>query len=148
MESCDFALAEKFANRAVERFSENEAILEASAQCYTEVGHIQKARACYQKAIAINPLNGWRKYLSYAQLLEGQEALLQYMRGIEVMETRIAAKLAPKKDSAMSDPEAHSESGCSTEKLENSPEDPDEPTPRDLSTAYLAVSELYTTDLW
>lgn len=44
MESCDFALAEKFAARGIDRFPENPEMLEAAAQCFTEVGHIQKAR--------------------------------------------------------------------------------------------------------
>ncbi|OQV23999.1 hypothetical protein BV898_01958 [Hypsibius exemplaris] len=165
IESCDYALAEKFAVRGLERFPENVEVLEVAAQCFTEVGHIQKARTCYQKAISVSPLKGWRKYLGLAQLFDGRDALLQYTRGIEVMERQIADKATGKNgDSADSASAASSaepmEAAATTTagpSVESSGGDPttiadpkvdaDFPSPRDLSSAYLAISELYTTDL-
>ncbi|GAU90372.1 hypothetical protein RvY_02795 [Ramazzottius varieornatus] len=158
VESCEFVLAEKFANRAVERFPTDVSILEAAAQCYTETGHIQKARAHYHKAIAASPLKGWRKYLGLAQLCEGKDALVQYTKGIEVMEREIAEKQNAEKLEKAADTEMTTEQVNSTltnlgggetsasstfsTTVKNDP-----PSSRDLSNAYLAISELYTTDL-
>jgi hypothetical protein len=113
---------------------------------------------CYQKAIAASPLKGWRKYLGLAQLYDGQEALVQYTRGIEVMEREIAEQAVAKTGTAnptanrpVSDQMETSSSLPSEQSPDtsaNPPKNADFPSPRDLSNAYLAVSELYTTDLW
>ncbi|XP_055334726.1 uncharacterized protein LOC129585866 [Paramacrobiotus metropolitanus] len=138
MESCEFVVAEKFANRALERFPANSRVLEAAAECFTETGNITKARTCYLKAISVSPLKGWRKYLGLAQLLEGQNAVLQYTRGIEVMERELAEVAGPAQVETPNVPSASSSTEKDTAEI---------PTARDISNAYLSISELYTTDL-
>lgn len=110
------------------------------------IGFLNMLSHCYEKAISHSPLKGWRKYLGLAQLLEGKESLLQYTRGIEVMEREVADKFA--RDNPQPDPFASMKSPSETSAQAATEVPSDYPTPRDISDAYLSISELYTTDLW
>lgn len=107
---------------------------------------------CYQRAISCSPLKGWRKYLGLAQLLEGKDAVLQYTKGIEVMEREVAEKLKASTQNARNQASvAAPDEGSSQSQPPNDESvkgSSDFPQPRDISNAYLSISELYTTDLW
>ena len=104
-------------------------------------------------------MKGWRKYLGLAQLCDGRDALLQYSKGIEVMERQIADRATGKDkptaqvpfpapdamETASSSSDMASDTAAPVEDVEKNA---DIPSARDLSNAHLAISELYTTDLW
>lgn len=74
------------------------------------------------RAIHLSPDKGHIKYMSLAQLFQGNDALQYYRKGIEILSEELASA-APEVDK--------------TQELR-----------RDLSNAYCSVSELFTTDLW
>jgi len=116
-----YDLAQKFCQRALELDSDNIRALEMSGNLLLELGEIESAKQCLGRAIYLQPEAGHTKYLTAAQLFAGTEARDLYLKGVEVLEKRATN---------------------SGEQGENS-----ESLARELSTALVALSELYTTDL-
>jgi len=95
-----------------------------------EMGEIESARHCYGRAVVVQPDVGHAKYMTLAQLFTGLEAKNIYVKGIEVLSKAIA-NAAPTGDSAAS----------------TSDDSKIGEMRRELSTAWVAMSELYMTDL-
>lgn len=124
-----YEMAQKFCQRALEMDNDNARALELSGGLLLEMGEIESARHCFGRAVVVNPDVGHEKYMTLAQLFTGLEAKNIYVKGIEVI-TKAIANLAPSNESGAS-------SGAS--KISE--------LRRELSTAWVAVSELYMTDL-
>jgi len=125
-----YEMAQKFCQRALEIDNDNARALELSGGLLLEMGEIESARHCYGRAVVVQPEVGHTKYMTLAQLFTGLEAKNIYVKGIEVLSKAIA-KAAPTGDS-----------GAST-----SDDSKNEEMRRELSTAWVAMSELYMTDL-
>jgi len=124
MNEYKYELAQKFCQRALEMDNDNVRALELSGSLLLEMGEIDSARHCYGRAVVVQPDIGHSKYMTLAQLFTGSEAKNIYVKGIEVLTNAITQV-----DGASSEPEKVSE------------------LRRELSTAWVAMSELYMTDL-
>jgi len=119
MNEYKYEMAQKFCQRALEIDNDNVKALELSGSLLLEMGEIDNARHCYGRAVVVQPDIGYNKYMILGQLFTGNEARDIYLKGIEVLTNTVEA----------SDGDASSEMR------------------RELSTAWVAVSELYMTDL-
>jgi len=124
MNEYKYELAQKFCQRALEMDNDNVRALELSGSLLLEMGEIDSARHCYGRAVVVQPDSGHSKYMTLAQLFTGMEAKNIYVKGIEVLTNTITQA-----DGASSEPEKVLE------------------LRRELSTAWVAMSELYMTDL-
>jgi len=115
LDECQFELAEKFCQRALEMDSDHPRALEMCANLLLERGEVENAQHCLGRAITVQPEIGHTKYLTAAQLFTGLESRDLYQKGVELLEASAA------------------------------PGDSD--TAGQLSTAYVALSELYMSDL-
>jgi len=120
LDEYNYELAQKFCQRALELDADNVQALEMSGNLLLELGEVEKAQQCLGRAIHLQPQAGHTKYLTAAQLFTGQDSLSLYLKGVEILETCISSA---------------SGEGERSE------------TVRALSSALVAVSELYTTDL-
>lgn len=168
--------AQKFCQEALKRDADNVAALEISASLCLEVGNLEGAQHCLGRAITLKPEEGYEKYMSMAQLLNGKESLQCYQKGIELL-TKVISDL---QQSVKENKEVHSENNLTdvsaqeemgTEQCESQDENKetsltrvtrtkDEPIPscssveerqssflQDLSSAHCSIAELYMTDL-
>jgi len=90
-----------------------------SGNLLLELGQVEKAQQCLGRAIFVLPDSGHSKYLTAAQLFTGTDARDLYIKGVDLL--RAAVESAPgavKSDAA-----------------------------GEMSTAFVALSELYMTDL-
>jgi len=115
MDECQFELAEKFCQRALEISSDHPQALEMSANLLLERGEVEKAQHCLGRAITVLPETGYTKYLTAAQLFTGEESRDLYCKGIQLLLKETSAE--------------------------------DSERTVQLSNAYVAVSELYMSDL-
>jgi len=120
MDEYNYELAQKFCQRALEIDADNVRALEVTASLLLESGQVESAKHCLGRSITVAPESGHSKYLSLAQLMDGEEALSLYRKGIELL-----LKQEPSGDAA----------GESDKRS------------RELSSSYCAVSELFMTDL-
>eukprot|EP00092_Neocalanus_flemingeri_P029936 GFUD01032502.1.p1 GENE.GFUD01032502.1~~GFUD01032502.1.p1 ORF type:complete len:362 (+),score=138.10 GFUD01032502.1:53-1138(+) len=114
LDECQFELAEKFCQRALEMSADHPRALEMSANLLLERGEVEKAQHCLGRAITVQPEFGHSKYMTAAQLFSGVECRELYCKGVELL---LAGEAAASAVSA------------------------------ELSTAYVALSELYMSDL-
>jgi len=114
LDECQFELAEKFCQRALEMSNDHPQALEMSANLLLERGEVEKAQQCLGRAITVQPDQGHTKYLTAAQLFTGVESRDLYRKGVELL---LSGK------------------AINTDTAEQ------------LSTAYVALSELYMSDL-
>jgi len=121
MDEYKYDLAQKFCERALQLDSDNVRALELSSGLLLELGQVDSAQQCLGRAIFLDPHNGHTKYLTLAQLLTGTESRDLYRKGIEVLKTKMSS--LPHADEQL--PELR----------------------RDLSNAYVSISEIYMTDL-
>jgi len=115
LDECQFELAEKFCQRALEISGDHPQALEMSANLLLERGEVEKAQHCLGRAITVQPEIGSSKYLTAAQLFSGAESRDLYCKGIELL-------------------------------LSDQSKDPSD-TSSQVSNAYVAISELYMSDL-
>jgi len=108
-------------SRALELDSDNVRALEMSGNLLLEMGEGEKAKQCLGRAIHLQPNRGHTKYLTAAQLFTGVEARDLYLKGVEILQA-IIESAAGNNDTQQEDIDA-------------------------VSSALVAVSELYTTDL-
>jgi len=120
MEEYNYDLAQKFCQRALEIDGDHPQALEMTGNLLLEVGEMEKAQHCLGRAIFVQPDRGHTKYMTAAQLFSGTEARDLYLKGIALLQSTAAASNSEKEQA-----EARAE----------------------LSTAWVAVSELYMTDL-
>jgi len=121
LDEYNYELAQKFIGRALEQDADNVRALEMSGSLLLEVGEGERAKQCLGRAIHLEPQTGHTKYLMAAQLFSGVEARDLYLKGVEILQANIQSAAGTR---------------------EASPEDASA-----VSSALVAVSELYTTDL-
>jgi len=124
-----YEMAQKFCQRALEMDNDNGRALELSGGLLLEMGEIESARHCFGRAVVVNPEEGHEKYMTLAQLFTGLEAKNIYVKGIEVISKAIA-NYTPSNESGAS---------SASSKIDE--------LRKELSTAWVAMSELYMTDL-
>lgn len=97
MDSFQYEAAQTLCRTALQKDPDNVAVLETSASLCLEVGNLDGARHCLGRAITLQPESGLEKYMSMAQLMEGQEALQCYQKGIEILTRKMSNLPAVKK---------------------------------------------------
>jgi len=122
LDECQFELATKFCQRALEMDSDHPVALEMCANLLLEQGEVEKAQHCLGRAITVQPDTGFSKYLTAGQLFSGTDSRDLYCKGVELM---LAAAGATGDDTNASSGDIKSQ----------------------LSSAYVALSELYMSDL-
>ncbi|RHZ64213.1 hypothetical protein Glove_326g175 [Diversispora epigaea] len=85
IDTCDYELALKFANRALSMDENNVQVLEILGTIEIELGMFDEARENLSKAISINPNQGYSKYLYMGQLSNGLEAINYFQSGVNLM---------------------------------------------------------------
>lgn len=93
-----------------------------SASCLLEIDERERAKTMLTHAVSVSPDNGHTKYMSLAQMCEGQDAVNYYRKGIDILTKEI---------------ETVSVNSVEKSAVLN----------RELSDAYCALSEIFTTDL-
>jgi len=119
MDSCDFELAEKFYSKVLELDPSNCDIMEVLGEVLVDLGKVDKAKELFTRSIAIAP-DVASKYMNLGQLLEGEEAITNFRKGIGLMLVN-KQKLSKKKNSTIEIDEG-------------------------LSAAYCSIAEVYLTD--
>jgi len=119
MDSYDFELAEKFYSKALEMDQRNCDLMEVLGELLVDLGKVDKAKELFNKSIAIAP-NIPSKYMNLGQLLEGEQAIANFRKGIALM-LEYRQKLSQKKSSTIEIDE-------------------------ELSAAYCSLAEVYLTD--
>jgi len=122
LDEYNYELAQKFCQRALELDADNVRALEMSGNLLLEVGEVEKAKQCLGRAIHLEPEAGHTKYLTAAQLFTAKDSLSLYLKGVQILEATISTAGS-----------SQGERGAEAV--------------RALSSALVAVSELYTTDL-
>jgi len=133
----NYEMAQKFCQRALEMDADNVRALETTATLLLEAGDVENAKHCLGRAVTVAPDSGHSKYLSLAQIMDGEDSLGLYRKGIELLTSeveRLAASPASNEAAA-----AASEGPQPVDKLASAK--------RELSSSYCAVAELFTTDL-
>merc|ERR1712198_596138 len=74
LDECQFELAEKFCQRALELDSDHPIALEMCANLLLERGEVEKAQHCLGRAITVQPDSGFTKYLTAGQLFSGTDS--------------------------------------------------------------------------
>lgn len=138
MEEYKYDLAKKFCERALELESDHPRALEMTGNLLLELGEVERAQHCLGRAIVVAPEEGHTKYMTAAQLFPGTQARDLYLKGIEVLQKSSSAPEVCR--STHSSP--CSLPSCTPLSLEQEAQARSE-----LSTAYVALSELYLTDL-
>ncbi|XP_058940486.2 uncharacterized protein [Pocillopora verrucosa] len=123
LDNFNYELAIKFCERALGIEPDNLEVLEMAGSVYLETGDMDKAKSCFENAVRISPDQGYSKFMNLGQLLEGQEAVAAFNKGIQLM---IASKDNDTAQASASD----STVASSTE----------------ISTAYCSLAEMYLTD--
>ncbi|XP_042208383.1 uncharacterized protein LOC121856759 [Homarus americanus] len=77
--------AQYLCQEALKRDPDNVSALETSSSLCLEVGNLDGAKHCLGRAITLKSEEGYAKYMSMAQLLEGKESLQCYQKGIEIL---------------------------------------------------------------
>ncbi|XP_042878957.1 probable assembly chaperone of rpl4 [Penaeus japonicus] len=160
--------AQKYCQEALKREPDYVPALETSASLCLETGNLDGAKHCLGRAITVQPDEGYSKYLSMAQLMEGNESLECYQKGIEILSETVA--LAQKSENGKSlggndKPETENvmtENGTTNEEVlsDEAKADVEQPLTnsgdskedkpaliRKISTACCSIAELYMTDL-
>lgn len=88
-----YTTAQVYCQEALRRNPDHVAALESSANLCIEVGNQDGARQCLGRAITVEPECGHSKYVTMAQLMNGNEALQCYMKGTQLIEAEIAKLL-------------------------------------------------------
>ncbi|OII74136.1 TPR repeat-containing protein [Cryptosporidium ubiquitum] len=106
----------------------NSNILSAYGEFMCSIGNFDRAKELLEKSIKINPYDDYVKYFSLAQILDGEESLFYWRKGIEILRENIKNIMEKRENDKYS-----------IEKLD---------LMRDqLCSAYCAISELFMTDL-
>lgn len=84
----------EFYKRALEMEAENTAVMDDAAQLLLDCNHIEPAISLLTRSIELAPEQGHEKYMNLAQLLQGQDSLSCFGKGIEIMQRTLAAAQA------------------------------------------------------
>jgi tetratricopeptide (TPR) repeat protein len=85
LDSFDIEVALKWCYKGLNRYPDNNDILEAAGNVMLEMGHIEDAIKCFQRAIDFHPNDGYIKYLQLGQINSGNEAVDFITKGIQIM---------------------------------------------------------------
>jgi len=113
-----YELAQKFCQRALEMDPDNVRALEMSGNLLLELGQTESAQQCLGRAIHLAPETGHTKYMTAAQLFTGIDSRNLYLKGVEILQKTASEATAASTDLAA-----------------------------ELSSALVALAELYMTDL-
>lgn len=147
--------AQLYCQEALKRDPDNLKALEISANLCLETGNLDGAKHCLGRAITLAPENGFIKYLSLGQLLEGKDSLQSYLKGIELIKQEINKSKKDETEFEIEEKENNckdniSDDNVNVNKSENAQAEPkseEESLNRKLSNAYSAIAELYMSDL-
>lgn len=124
--------------RALEQEPENIECLNMYGGLLAEMGPREEAVAVLQKAVALQPQQGFEKYMYLAQLLEGQEAVASVRKGIEL----VRAKLQLLESGQLPPEEQDSDEELGEGESEAMVESMKDMTKLELCSALCALSEL------
>ncbi|KAG8443183.1 hypothetical protein GDO86_011839 [Hymenochirus boettgeri] len=127
MDNFNYEMAELFCQRALDMDPTNLEILDMMGNICMELGHAEKAKQVFLKAVELSPDKGHAKYMYLGQIHCKEEALQYFSKGIEVMIG--AYHNQPTMAGATS----------FTEEMEV--------TTKDIAAAFCSVAEIYFTDL-
>ena len=116
----------EFYKRALELEPENTAVMDDTAQLLLDCNHMEPAVSLLTRSIELAPDVGHEKYMNLAQLLQGQDSLACFGKGIEVMKKTLAAAQAA---GQAVDPAAAA-------------------LPAQIAVGLSSCAELFMTDLW
>ncbi|KAH8582493.1 TPR repeat [Cryptosporidium sp. chipmunk genotype I] len=105
----------------------NSSILSAYGEFLCSIGNFDRGKELLEKSIRVSPDDDYVKYFSLAQILDGEESLFHWRKGIEILRENI--KILEKRESDKS----------SIERLYL--------MKSQLCSAHCAISELFMTDL-
>ena len=72
-------------DEGLRRFPNDTIILDQYTDLLLQLEEIKKARELIERSIQLNPNREGRKYLNFAEMLNGNESLQMYKKGIEVL---------------------------------------------------------------
>ncbi|KXJ16984.1 probable assembly chaperone of rpl4 [Exaiptasia diaphana] len=121
MDTFNYELAQKFCERALEIDSNHLELLETAGAVFLETGETEKAKKCLEHAVELSPENGHTKYMYLGQILQGQEAVQAFTKGIDIMVKTL---------------DSNQEGATSADSV----------NPTEISTAYCSLAEIYMTD--
>lgn len=125
---------------ALEMEQDNVSALETMGTILCEKGNLKQAKEKFQRAVTLEPEKGYPKYMSLAQLVEGEESVKYFTKGIELMEKR-KGKLIK------GDDEEEEEVEGAMALPSTSPMAKLEELQSDISRGHISVAEIYLTDL-
>ena len=80
-----FEEAQVLCHEVLKRVPDHVPALEISGNLCIEIKNFEGAKQCYGRAIFLQPDEGHHKYLSMAQLMDGDESVQCYKKTIELM---------------------------------------------------------------
>jgi len=128
----------RLCNSALQLEPGNVSALETMGTILCEKGNLKSAKENFERAVALCPEKGYEKYMSLAQLVEGEESVKYFTKGLELME-----KL---KDDIIKGEEEEEVQGAAA-LPSSSPMAKLEELQSDISRGHISVAEIYLTDL-
>jgi len=130
----------RFCTSALQLEADNVSGLETMGTILCERGNLKAAKEHFEKAVVLSPEKGYAKYMSLAQLVEGEESVKHFKKGIELMETQ--------KDRIIKGEDEDEEVVQGAGALPSpSPMAKLEELQSDISRGHISVAEIYLTDL-
>ncbi|KAH7650406.1 TPR repeat [Cryptosporidium bovis] len=123
----DYEEASKLLERAYQLEPKNSFVLSVYGEFMMAIGELEKGRALIEESISVDPSDDHIKYFNLGQILEGEESLFIWKKGIEILINKLRIM------------EANSPEDFSNEQLYF--------LKNQLCSAFCAVIELYMTDL-
>jgi len=130
-----YDLARKFCQRALDSEPDNIVVLETYGFLELQDGNLDRAKQLFGRAIELQPDIGHSKYMYMGQMVTGQQAIDFFLTGIKLMKKSLAV-----------DPSVQSVEAAAAAVSSSRNESTKQATPRDVSSAYCAIAEIYLTD--
>jgi len=130
----------RLCNSALQMEPENVSALETMGTILCERGNMKAAKENFERAVTLCPDKGYAKYMSLAQLVEGEESVKHFKKGLELMESQ-KDKIIKGED----DEEEEVQGACAMPST--SPMAKLEELQSDISRGHISVAEIYLTDL-
>jgi len=125
---------------ALEMESDNITALETMGTILCEKGNLKSAKEKFERAVSLDPEKGYPKYMSLAQLVEGEESVKYFTKGIDLMEKQ-------REKIIKGDDEDEKEAEGAMAMPSTSPMAKLEELQSDISRGHISVAEIYLTDL-
>ncbi|XP_017950290.1 probable assembly chaperone of rpl4 isoform X2 [Xenopus tropicalis] len=127
LDNFNYEMAQLFCQRALDMDPTNLDILDMMGNICMELGHAEKAKQVFLKAVELCPDKGHAKYMCLGQIHCKEEALHYFNKGIEIMLSAYQSQPALAKAAGFPDEI--------------------EVTTKDIAAAFCSVAEIYFTDL-